>query len=380
MKSDGGIPHHGEIPDIDEDLLPTLENFIVLTGLRLIHPELPTLVKQRYGTELRSQTLSSIKPEISQSLGSLLEEIRASAESKVLRSVIRKSNYTFKSDSKPSAKNDRSCVLCKQAGCPYNHFLSKCKYLPEADKQYLRTGKIRQNVEVADEDTDSEETILSKPSAASLDSAPTYNLRVSTSHHVISKQSPQIKVFYRHHPLQLILDTGAEISMIKTSVAQSIGATINKSSQKALQADGVTPLSIAGETRLLVSRDNVDLKLEALVVSDLDIDILTGIPFMTTNDISVRSSKQQILIGDSQVFYYGSSLPESPFNRIRRTQAVVLRSPTTSVWPGDFYELSVPQEIAQGNCTLSIETRPDASKHPKLWSQPQLVECIGQCI
>ena len=78
--------------------------------------------------------------------------------------------------------------------------------------------------------------------------------------------------------MQLILDTGAEISMIKTSVAQSIGATINKSSQKALQADGVTPLFIAGETRLLVSLDNVDLKLEALVVNDLDIDLLAGIP------------------------------------------------------------------------------------------------------
>ena len=52
---------------------------------------------------------------------------------------------------------------------------------------------------------------------------------------------------------------------------------------------------------------------------------------MATNDISVRPSKQQILIGDFQVVYYGSSLPEYPFNRIRRTQAVVLRSPTTSV-------------------------------------------------
>ncbi|MCG7875882.1 MAG: RNase H-like domain-containing protein [Candidatus Thiodiazotropha endolucinida] len=377
LKSDGGIRHHGEILDIDEDLSPTLENFIVLTWLRLIHPDLPNLVKQRYGTELRSQTLSTIKPEISQSLGSLLEEIRASAESKVLRSAIRKSNYTFKSDSKPSMKNDRSCVLCKQAGRPFNHFLSKCKYLPETDKQYLRTGKIRQNVEAVDEDTDSEETFIAGP-ITSLDSEPAYNLRVSTSRRVLSKQSPQIKVFYRHHPLQLILDTGAEISMIKTSVVQSIGATINKTSQKALQADGVTPLSIAGETRLLVSRDNVDLKLEALVVNDLDIDILAGIPFMTTNDISVRPSKQQILIGDSQVVYYGSSLPESPFNRIRRTQAVVLRSPTTSVvWPGDYYELSVPQEIAQSDCTLSIETRPDTSKHPKLWPQPQLLECIG---
>ena len=59
-----------------------LEIFIVLTWLRLVHPELPTLVKRQYGTELRSKTLSSIKPDISQALGSLLEEIHTSQESK----------------------------------------------------------------------------------------------------------------------------------------------------------------------------------------------------------------------------------------------------------------------------------------------------------
>ena len=142
------------------------------------------------------------------------------------------------------------------------------------------------------------------------DSFLTHNLRVSTSRRVITKHSPQIKVFYKHHPLQFILDTGAEISMIKTSVAQSFSATINRSTQKALQADGGSPLSIAGETCVLVSRDSVDLKLEALVVNDLDIDILASNPFMTVNDISLRPSRQQILIGESQVVYYGQSLSD----------------------------------------------------------------------
>ena len=56
--------HHGEQVPEDEELTPTLENVIVLTWLRLIHPSLPRLVKQRYGTELRSRMLASIKPEI----------------------------------------------------------------------------------------------------------------------------------------------------------------------------------------------------------------------------------------------------------------------------------------------------------------------------
>ena len=96
---------------------------------------------------------------------------------------------------------------------------------------------------------------------------------ISTLRRVSTKQSPHMKVFYKQFPLQIILDSGAEISMIKTSVANYIGAPIRKTNKKALQADGVTPLSIAGETHIVFTRNNVDLKLEALVVNVLDIDI-----------------------------------------------------------------------------------------------------------
>ena len=44
-----GISHHGEVIVDDEELSPTLENFIVLRWLRLIHNELAKLVKQWYG-------------------------------------------------------------------------------------------------------------------------------------------------------------------------------------------------------------------------------------------------------------------------------------------------------------------------------------------
>ena len=79
LQTEGNI-HHGETPAEDEELSPSLENFIVLLWLMLGHHELPHLVKQRYGTELRSRTLASIQPEISQAIPSLLEEVRASDE------------------------------------------------------------------------------------------------------------------------------------------------------------------------------------------------------------------------------------------------------------------------------------------------------------
>ena len=122
---------------------------------------------------------------------------------------------------------------------------------------------------------------------------------MSSSRRVTTKQSPHFKAFYRYHTVLLTLDTGAEISMIRKSVADCIGAMIEKSTQTALQADGVTPLNIVGETHINLSRGKKTLKLEALVVDDLDVDILAGIPFMTVNDISVRPAKQQIMLDES---------------------------------------------------------------------------------
>jgi hypothetical protein len=62
LQPESGISHHGKTVQEEEELTPTLENFVVLTWLKLIHEDLPKLVKQRYGTELRSRTL--IRPEM----------------------------------------------------------------------------------------------------------------------------------------------------------------------------------------------------------------------------------------------------------------------------------------------------------------------------
>ena len=47
----GGLTHHGEHVQEDEELTPTLENFVVLTWLRLIHPSPPRLIKQQYNVK-----------------------------------------------------------------------------------------------------------------------------------------------------------------------------------------------------------------------------------------------------------------------------------------------------------------------------------------
>ena len=149
--SDGSIRHHGEIPGEDEELSPTLENLIVLTWLHLIHRDLPSLVKQWYGTELRSQTLASIKPEISQALDSLLEEITSASDARVLCTAFQSSRKSTARSSDINPTNHPLCPLCKQAGrSKINHFSSKCKFLPAEE---VRTVS---NTQECDTESDSD--------------------------------------------------------------------------------------------------------------------------------------------------------------------------------------------------------------------------------
>ena len=111
-----------------------------MTWLRLIHADFPALVKQRaivvkqraivvkqraivvkqhYGIELRLQTLASLKPEIYQALDTLLDEIHASNETKVLRTAFRRlppnrDRIDLPKSTKDKGDTTKSFPLCKQ--------------------------------------------------------------------------------------------------------------------------------------------------------------------------------------------------------------------------------------------------------------------------
>ena len=137
------ITHHGESQTEDEDITLTVENFIVLTWLHLIHSELPRLVKQCYGPELRSRMLATIKPENSQALPSLINEPHTSEDARVLRTAVSqfRPSRQFSSNRashKPKEKSTCDWPLCQQTKRPRtDHFLSTCPFLPERDKKYM---------------------------------------------------------------------------------------------------------------------------------------------------------------------------------------------------------------------------------------------------
>ena len=88
-----GVPitHYGENFQEEEELSSSLENLVVLLWLRLNHKDLPRLMKQHYGTEFQSKTLASIKPEISQVLDSLTDEVLTFQDAKTMRSAAQSS-------------------------------------------------------------------------------------------------------------------------------------------------------------------------------------------------------------------------------------------------------------------------------------------------
>lgn len=90
------------------------------------------------------------------------------------------------------------------------------------------------------------------------------------------------------------------------------------------------------------------------MIENLDIDVLAGIPFMESNDISVRPLKHQVLVGDSTIYTYGDSLPKhlsqcDPKAQVLRTVAF------TTIWPRDYLEVDVPKSILDHDGLLAAE-------------------------
>ena len=189
--------------------------------------------------------------------------------------------------------SDKECPLCKAANKPSHHYLSECTYLPEKDRAYItkkqksKTRTIKVDIPVSDSEDGSTDSESEDHFESTGHTTAGHVKTGALSRHVDAKQSPTFRAFYKHDVVNIMLDTGAEVTLIRQCVAQYLGLKVKKTSQKAFQADGVTPLDVVGETSFIVSVQHVQLKIEALVVTDVDIDILAGMPCMEANDIFV---------------------------------------------------------------------------------------------
>ena len=385
-----GITHHGAEVEEDEEMSPSLENFVVLTWLHLLHPDLPRLIKQRYGTELRSRTLASIKPEMSQALSSLLDEVHTSEDVKIMRTatsrVDRKNKQFPQRQHTPISRESTSfkvCILCKAAGrVSNNHFLSQCSYLPAADPKYMARARhianILDDTDSPKEDVTNDDTTFTNTASEIGESA-----RASSAASIFCiqvKQSPYINAFYGHQVACLTIDSGATGNMIRLSAAKMLGVKIEKSSQFAHQADGLSPLKVVGETKFIVVRDKRDCVFEGLVVEQLDVDILAGIPFMEINDITVRPAKHQVILGNGTTYAYGSCKDKTTQHTVRRTHVIHAPSISSTVWPGEYIEVNLPDDMIGIDDDFAIEPRLSVNKTDRdhtMWPTPDIVTSVA---
>ena len=339
-------------------------------------------MKQRYGTELRSRTLASIKPEISQALTSLLDEIRTADDAKIMRTAV--SSYRkpigtrapYKASARPN-RPAKSCPLYKQAGRPDSgHFLSECSFQPDRDRKYI--CKARQIADILDDPPEPEtRPIMAESDSDTEDTGPSPSTKVFR---IQMRQSPYVDMFYSHHPVRITIDSGATGNMIRHVLVQRLGCHMTSSSQSVHQADGSSPLHVVGETRLSFNREGREFTFEGLV-GNLDVDVLAGTPFMEANDIAVRPAKRQMILGDGSIYSYGSHPPAAVGTAARR--ALVLRSPPTptTIWPGEFVEVELPSD-APPDSEYALEPRTDAPSVRKLtasqlWPTPGIVSSVA---
>ena len=399
LTTESGITHHDADPDEDEEVTPMVENFIVLTWLRLVHPELPALVKQRYGTELRNQTLASIKPEISQALSSLLETLNSTEDARIMRSApynnyqipTTKTKTFHQFDEKrrqfPGPSNSatnrqgqaKQCPLCRAAGRPDAHYLSQCNFLPAADKKFLTKARL---ISILDED----DIEFDQPDQNDCSDNVVYDYAVDprTRQTTVSRRvqvcpSPTVPMTYNRQTIPVMLDSGGETNMIREGAVLAIGAKIKPTTQSALQADGKSRMLVKGETGFTLFFEGKSFQFEGLVVEDLDVEILAGMPFLCKNDIILHPYRSLVIFNDGSSYKFPgpSSRQDPPPHSVRKVSSHVIRAPSTNttLYPGDSIEVDVPPDL-QHEPDLALEPRLNNSLVPPTWPNPEIVTLV----
>ncbi|KAK2162437.1 hypothetical protein NP493_1524g00009 [Ridgeia piscesae] len=94
-------------------------------------------------------------------------------------------------------------------------------------------------------------------------------------------------------------------------------------------------------------------------------------PFLARNDVAVRSSKEQIIIGDADIIYYGTDECKAGVPSVRRTQIFLLLHPRkTDILSGDYLELHTPCDV-NTDTLWALQPQLDSRTNMRAWPPPQ---------
>lgn len=405
LDPDDDIKHLGEITTVKETFTPCLLNLLVSLWLKGIHTQLPSLVEQRYSKESQDCTIYTIREDISMAIPSLLAEIETA---NISRAQYYKPQQRVSNDKPTPPQQQLSlsrtppvCCLCKSANrSPDAHFMTRCPYLPAADKLYLKNLQSRANarmVDINDNPLNGQYSAISSEDYSSLSDniaqLPVDIRRVSV------EQSPILEANYGDMTVSIILDSGAEANLISYDECSRLKAPIFENCQGASQADGKTPLEILGESHIKFTFSHHTLYFNCLVVRNLGCSILAGVPFHSYNDIFIRMNQQSIHFGDCCSTQYVTSKSKRtaiprPVNSINRNSDFPLETtplsecldtsqlPLTSVLrvasqttllPGEGLSFVIPRSF-RGEEMVAIEPRLHSQSYERYaeWLHPSI--------
>ena len=388
-----GLSHVDGPLEEDEELSPTLHNTIILHWLNVLHPRLRDLVSQRFATELRNSTYARLFPEISRCVNELLSSLNHESES-----ICRTFNHRSASNSRDgfqggaynfnregynrgfknrnfNKSRDKFCEYCKAGGRKFYHDISECSFLRRDN-----AGRSRAVDHCEYEEPDQREESYGgcyDEGFANQISSNIENLRITE--HVLNRvstcASPVLPLFHKGMLCNLTLDSGATLNVMRGSKARQLGLNVRPTTVSARMADGRTPLRIEGETDVDFNLNGKVYHMSALVANFTDADILAGTPFMTSNDISIRPAKGQIIIGDqNEVVLYDSKVKSSgtaclitPFDVKVPSKSIIL--------PGESMDVKVPwndeEVVVEPRFDLSFNSR---VKESQMWPLPHFAK------
>ena len=111
-----GLTHDGAVPDANENMSPTTERLAVYIWLQHIYQRLPSHISRIYSHELQTMTLKDLQPRISESMDTILQDINAQEDARVMRmnSEYRNPRRVRRNDA--NSAESKMCILCKTAG------------------------------------------------------------------------------------------------------------------------------------------------------------------------------------------------------------------------------------------------------------------------
>ena len=146
-------------------------------------------------------------------------------------------------------------------------------------------------------------------------------------------------------------------------MAHDLALPIVKSTQSACLADGKTKLDVTGEVHTQLHHQKTHFKLDALVVRNLDVELLAGMNFLEDNHIILDIPSSMLRIGSKSIAY----TTRAPGLSINARMCSVLRAPCDQViLPGETTSLRVPPNFQDA---VTIEPLPCASPEHS-WPSP----------